>query len=162
MTLRTDFYVDLRLCRTCNECVSTVAGNGCLIIIWMDSFSHDFHLFIFLSFSVISLPADSGFCHTLYTRMPDPHMILVTRATLSRPPSAFWRCRPVHGQNRLQAITANHGTKSGVLTLCIKENFIALLPFSTLLIAPMNIRPFCKLCLRNSSLLQPAELWRLC
>ena len=83
MTLRTDFYVDLRLCRTCNECVSTVAGNGCLIIIWMDSFSHDFHLFIFLSFSVISLPTDSGSCHTLYTRMPDPHMILITRATLS-------------------------------------------------------------------------------
>jgi hypothetical protein len=49
----------------------------------MDSFSHDFHLFIFLSFSVISLPTDSGSCHTLYTRMPDPHMILITRATLS-------------------------------------------------------------------------------
>ena len=92
MTLRTDFYVDLRLCRTCNECVSTVAGNGCLIIIWMDSFSHDFHLFIFLSFSVISLPTDSGFCHTLYTRMPDPHMILAARAT---------RCVRLHPDKQL-------------------------------------------------------------
>ena len=38
----------LRLCRSCNECVTTVTCNSCLIIIWMDSFSHDFHLFYIL------------------------------------------------------------------------------------------------------------------
>ena len=65
MAFGTNFYVDILFCRTCYECVTAVTCNCCLIIIWMDSFSHDFHLFIFLSFSVISLPADSGFCHTI-------------------------------------------------------------------------------------------------
>ena len=83
MAFGTDLNVDALLRGACNKCIATVACNICLMVIWMDSFSHDFHLFIFLSFSVISLPTDSGSCHTLYTRMPDPHMILITRATLS-------------------------------------------------------------------------------
>lgn len=45
MALRTDFYVDLFLCRSCHECVSTVACNCCLIILRMDSCFHFFHLF---------------------------------------------------------------------------------------------------------------------
>mgnify|MGYP003397360329 CR=1 FL=1 len=44
MTFRTDFYVDAFFCRSCYECVTTVACNCCLMIFWMDSFSHDFHL----------------------------------------------------------------------------------------------------------------------
>ena len=83
MAFGADFYVDILLGRSCYKSITAVAGYSCLIVIRMDSFSHDFHLFIFLSFSVISLPTDSGSCHTLYTRMPDPHMILITRATLS-------------------------------------------------------------------------------
>ena len=73
MALRANFYVDFWLCRSCNKCVSTVACNSCLIIIWMDSFSHDFHLFYVLSFIIYSF--------ILYTRMPDPHMIFVSRMT---------------------------------------------------------------------------------
>ncbi len=41
MALGADLDVDLGLGRTGNKCVSTVAGNGCLIIFRMDSFSHD-------------------------------------------------------------------------------------------------------------------------
>jgi len=37
--------MDILLCRTCNISISTVACNRCLIIIRMDSFLHDFHLF---------------------------------------------------------------------------------------------------------------------
>ena len=46
MTFGADFYVDVLFSRTCYECVTTVAGYSCLIIIRMDSFSHDFHLSI--------------------------------------------------------------------------------------------------------------------
>ena len=28
----------------CDKFVAAVAGNLCLIVLWMDSFSHDFHL----------------------------------------------------------------------------------------------------------------------
>ena len=42
MAFGTDFYVDILLCRTCNESISTVACYSCLIIVRMDSFSHDF------------------------------------------------------------------------------------------------------------------------
>ena len=45
MTFRTDFYVDFFTCRSCYECISTVTSYSCLIIIWMYSFFHDFHLF---------------------------------------------------------------------------------------------------------------------
>lgn len=45
MAFGTDFYVNLFLSRTCNKGIAAVAGNSCLIVIWMDSFSHDFHLF---------------------------------------------------------------------------------------------------------------------
>ena len=41
MALGTDFHVNLRLCWTCHEGVSTVAGYGCLIVAWMNSFSHN-------------------------------------------------------------------------------------------------------------------------
>jgi hypothetical protein len=39
---RTNFCVDFRFCRTCYESISTVTCYCCLIVIWMDSFSHDF------------------------------------------------------------------------------------------------------------------------
>ena len=50
MTFRTDFYMDFFACRSCHECITTVTSYSCLIIIWMYSFFHDFHLFfIFLT-----------------------------------------------------------------------------------------------------------------
>ena len=45
MTFGTDFHMDVFACRTCYECVATVAGYCCLMIIWMYSFFHCFHLF---------------------------------------------------------------------------------------------------------------------
>ena len=44
MALGADFDVDLRLCGTCNECVSAVAGNGSLIILGLNRSFHDFLL----------------------------------------------------------------------------------------------------------------------
>ena len=40
MTLGTDFHVDFRLCGSCYKCVSTVTCYGCLVISWMNTFSH--------------------------------------------------------------------------------------------------------------------------
>lgn len=48
MALGANLHVDVFLCRTCYELVAAVADNLCLIISWMDSFLHDFHLSIFL------------------------------------------------------------------------------------------------------------------
>lgn len=45
MALGANLHVDVLLCRTCYELVAAVADNLCLIISWMDSFLHDFHLF---------------------------------------------------------------------------------------------------------------------
>ena len=47
MALGANLHVDIFLGRTSYELVSAVAGNLCLIVSWMDSFSHDFHLFTF-------------------------------------------------------------------------------------------------------------------
>ena len=44
MALGTDFNVDILLGRTCHKCVTAVTRYGCLIVIWMDSFFHLFHL----------------------------------------------------------------------------------------------------------------------
>ena len=44
MALGANLHVDVLLCRTCYELVAAVADNLCLIISWMDSFLHDFHL----------------------------------------------------------------------------------------------------------------------
>ena len=41
MALGTDFHMNLRLCRTGYKSVSTVAGYRCLIVAWMNSFSHN-------------------------------------------------------------------------------------------------------------------------
>ena len=46
MALGADFYMDALVCRTCHKCVAAVAGYGCLMVLRMDSFSHDFHLSI--------------------------------------------------------------------------------------------------------------------
>ena len=46
MALGTDFYVNAFVCRTCNECIAAVASYCCLIELWMDTLSHDFHLSI--------------------------------------------------------------------------------------------------------------------
>lgn len=48
VTFRADFYVDIFVCRTCYKCISAVACYSCLMICWMDSLFHDFHLFLFL------------------------------------------------------------------------------------------------------------------
>ena len=50
MTFGADFYVDVLLGRTCYKSITAVAGYSCLIVIRMDSFSHDFHLSIFILF----------------------------------------------------------------------------------------------------------------
>src|SRR5699024_1553327 len=47
MTLRTNFYVDFWFSRSCYKFITTVAYNLCLVILWMDTFFHDLHLFIF-------------------------------------------------------------------------------------------------------------------
>ena len=44
MTLGTDFHVNLRLCWTGYKGVSTVTGYGCLVVAWMNVFSHFFPL----------------------------------------------------------------------------------------------------------------------
>ena len=44
MALRTNFYVDIFLCRTGYKFITAVANNFGLVVIWMDSFFHDFHL----------------------------------------------------------------------------------------------------------------------
>ena len=44
MALGANFYVDFRFGGTGYKSVATVAGNGCLIILGMDSFFHLFHL----------------------------------------------------------------------------------------------------------------------
>ena len=44
MALGANLHVDVLLCRTCYELVATVANYLCLVVIWMDSFSHFIHL----------------------------------------------------------------------------------------------------------------------
>lgn len=46
MAFGTDFYMDILFCRTGYKSVSTVASYCCLLVIWMDSCFHDFHLSI--------------------------------------------------------------------------------------------------------------------
>ena len=53
MAFRTDLNVDLFLGRTCYKSISAVAGNSCLMVFWMDSFSHFIHLFLILLSSQI-------------------------------------------------------------------------------------------------------------
>ena len=71
MALGADFYVDIFLCRTCYKCVATVAGNGCLIIIRMDSFLHDFHLFLYdcelLTAALLPKPISGQCCSDVAT-----------------------------------------------------------------------------------------------
>ena len=47
MAFRTNFYVNIFLCRTGCKCITAVACNCCLIIFRMYSFSHCIHLFRF-------------------------------------------------------------------------------------------------------------------
>ena len=65
MALWADFYVDVLLCRTCRKCISTVAGNSCLMVCRMDSLFHDFHLTIQLSNAWIIAHSDF-ICKYLY------------------------------------------------------------------------------------------------
>lgn len=60
MALGANFDVDLRLRRTCYKCVATVTGNSCLIILRMNSFSHDFTSFYMVSNHISSLVLISG------------------------------------------------------------------------------------------------------
>lgn len=59
MAFGTNFYVDLRFCGTCHECVTAVTGYGCLIVLRMDSFSHFFHLSLKLKICMGSI---DGYC----------------------------------------------------------------------------------------------------
>ena len=75
MALRTDLDVYLLVCGTCNECVAAVAGNCCLIVLRMYSFSHFFLrknlklFFFFICFNLTELPARlTGRPVRLYTR----------------------------------------------------------------------------------------------
>ena len=52
MAFGANLNVDIGFGRTCYESVSAVAGYSCLIVVRMDSFAHDFHLSIFLYFSI--------------------------------------------------------------------------------------------------------------
>lgn len=47
MALGANFDVDAFLGRSGYEGVTTVAGNGCLIVIRLNIFAHDFHLFLY-------------------------------------------------------------------------------------------------------------------
>ena len=42
MALGANFNVNVLLRRTGHKCIAAVAGHSCLIILWMDTFSHDF------------------------------------------------------------------------------------------------------------------------
>ena len=53
MALRANLYVDLLLRGTGYEFIATVAGNLCLVVGWMDTLSHDFHLFTFQFYSPV-------------------------------------------------------------------------------------------------------------
>ena len=44
VTLGANLNCYVLLCRACNEGVAAVASNSCLVVLRMDSFSHDFHL----------------------------------------------------------------------------------------------------------------------
>ena len=55
MALWTDFYMDFFLCWTCYELVTAVTNNLCLIVIWMDSFSHFFHLLNHTCYHVLDI-----------------------------------------------------------------------------------------------------------
>ena len=46
VALGTDFHVNFRLCGACYKCVSTVTCYGCLVISWMNTFSHFLSLFL--------------------------------------------------------------------------------------------------------------------
>ena len=46
VALGTDFHVNFRLCGSCYKCVSTVTCYGCLVISWMNTFSHFLSLFL--------------------------------------------------------------------------------------------------------------------
>ena len=47
MAFGTDFYVNVFLGRTSYKFITAVANDLGLIVIWVDSLFHDFHLFIF-------------------------------------------------------------------------------------------------------------------
>lgn len=83
MALGANLHVDVLLCRTCYELVAAVADNLCLIISWMDSFLHDFHLSIFLLWfpttrtdvpkfsialcAILCLPCSNSTIHSLHS-----------------------------------------------------------------------------------------------
>ena len=55
MALGANFYVDFRFGGTGYKSVATVAGNGCLIILGMDSFFHFFHLLNHTCYHVLDI-----------------------------------------------------------------------------------------------------------
>ena len=56
MTLGTNFHVNLRLCGTCYEGISTVAGHSCLMVAWMNVFSHNFPLSVWFPTILFAYP----------------------------------------------------------------------------------------------------------
>ena len=53
MALGTDLNVDIFLRGACHKCIPAVAGHSCLIILWMDTLSHDLTSQIFYSISIV-------------------------------------------------------------------------------------------------------------
>ena len=53
MALGADLHVNLLLGGTGYEFIAAVAGNLGLVVRWMDSFSHDYHLFTSFSYHTV-------------------------------------------------------------------------------------------------------------
>ena len=53
MALGANLHVDLLFGRASHELIAAVAGYFCLVVGWMDTLSHDFHLFTFQFYSPV-------------------------------------------------------------------------------------------------------------
>ena len=73
--------MDILLCGACYKCVAAVACYCCLIILWMSSFLHDFHLF-FLFCELLTSWSISGQCRSLYFHGKIPRTIPVSPYSL--------------------------------------------------------------------------------
>src|SRR5699024_3918871 len=76
MTFGANFYAQLRLCRTCLKCISTVACHCTFLIVWMDSFFHFFHLFYSLIIYIVY--AFSNFKQLINCNIYSPQMQVPT------------------------------------------------------------------------------------
>ena len=63
MALGANLHMDVLLGRTSYELVATVANYLCLVVIWMDSFSHFIHLSDYLRFPTAAFVCQSASVH---------------------------------------------------------------------------------------------------